>query len=71
LYCATFYCALRASVRDDETRNYSIPEAHDLATRVQEFPNATKGYRIFEIQHALFDTSRSALIEKANVGTAR
>jgi hypothetical protein len=52
LYCATFYCALRSSVRDDETKNYSIPEAHDLATRVQEFPNATKGYKIFEIQHA-------------------
>lgn len=52
LYCATFYCALRSAVRDDETRNYSIEEAHELASRVQEFPNATKGYRIFEIQPA-------------------
>jgi hypothetical protein len=36
--------------RDEETKNYTIQEAHDQATRVQEFPNATKGYRLLNIQ---------------------
>jgi hypothetical protein len=49
-YCATFYCALRSMSRDEETKNYTIQEAHDQATRVQEFPNATKGYRLLNIQ---------------------
>ena len=50
LYCATFYCALRSTVRDDERKEYSVVEAHEIASRVQEFPNGTKGYRLFEIQ---------------------
>jgi len=50
LYCATFYCALRSCIRDDETKDHTIEEAHDLATRVQDFRNGTRGYRIFEIQ---------------------
>ena len=50
LYCAAFYCALRSSVRDDETKEFSIKGAHECAMRVQEFPNGTRGYRFYEIQ---------------------